>query len=85
VRSLSAAIPLLLAQEAWYRSGTFSLRIVKGFHFHTATEAIDFSIRKTGQSRPLIYNISPTRNVENLATVEIGYLKHQKKAPVHRY
>jgi len=40
--------------------------------------AINSSIQKTEQSRPTSYSIESTRNVENQAAVEMGYLKPEK-------
>ncbi len=41
--------------------------------------AISSSIQNTDQSRPASYSIESTRNVEDQATVEMDYLKPEKK------
>jgi hypothetical protein len=65
VRSLSAAVLLLLAKEVSDRSGTFNLGIVNGLHSQTAMVAINSSIQKIDQSRPTSYSMESARNVED--------------------
>jgi hypothetical protein len=79
VRSLSAAIPLLLAQEVSYRSATSNLDIVNSLHHYTVVIAVNSSIQKTYQYRPTSYSIESIRYVEDQATVEVTYLKREKK------
>jgi len=79
VRSLFAAVSLLLAQEVSHHLEIFNLGIVKGLHSYTTMIAINSSIQKTDQSCPASYGIEAIRNVEDQATLEMGYLKPKEE------
>ncbi len=79
VQMLFAAAPLRLLQEVSRRLEMFNLGIVKGLHSYTAMIVINSPIQKTDQPHPPSYSIESTGNVEDRATVEMGYLKPEKK------
>jgi hypothetical protein len=79
VRSLFAAVPLLLSQEVSHHLEIFSLGIVKGLHYYTTMIAINSSTQKTDQSCPASYNIEAIKNVKDQAALEVVCLKPREE------